>query len=122
MNAGRGLAVEFFLATGINSWGALKQGYAPWPPVIIASCIAMAILSMVSAIDEKLAVLLGAGFLMASIMSAAAGGQNSGNKAAGAFSGTFGALPQNVQYDVLQIGGGQTPSTSTPGGNNNATS
>jgi hypothetical protein len=111
MNTTRIFAVEFFIAIGINSWGALKQGYAPWPPVIVASAIAMAILSMASAIDDKLAVMLGTGFLIASIISVASsqgGGDSTGAK--GKWNGVFGALPQNVQYDVLKLNsaGGDT--------------
>jgi Na+/glutamate symporter len=103
MNASRIFAVEFFIAVGINSWGALKEGYAPWPPVIVTSAIAMAILSMSSAIDERLAVALGTGFLVASIISVATSQGGSTSGAAGKWSGTFGALPQNVQYDVLKL-------------------
>ena len=116
MNTTRIFAVEFFIAIGINSWGALKQGYAPWPPVIVTSAIAMAILSMASAIDDKLAVMLGTGFLMASIISVAAtqsGASTDG--ATGKWTGVFGALPQNVQYDVLKLN-----SATAPGGTPNA--
>lgn len=105
MDARKALAYEFMLATAINSWGAIKQGYAPWPPVIVASAIAMAVLSLVSAIDDRLAALLGAGFIMASLMAAASGGTNSSNGTAQSFSGIFGAIPQNVSYDTLKLGG-----------------
>ena len=116
MNVNKTFAIEFFIAIGINSWGALKQGAAPWPPTIIASCIAMAILSLSSAIDERLAVLLGAGFLLASVMAIAqqsSGGSQTG--AAGKWNGVFGAVPPTGTYDVLQIGSSQTQ---TGGGQN----
>jgi hypothetical protein len=120
MNTTRIFAVEFFIAVGINSWGALKQGYAPWPPVIVASAIAMAILSMASAIDDRLAVALGTGFLLASIISVAStqSGSGSSSGATGKWNGVFGALPQNVQYDVLKLNSAQ----STTGGQTNAPS
>jgi hypothetical protein len=111
MNTTRIFAVEFFIAVGINSWGALKQGYAPWPPVIVTSAIAMAILSMTSAIDDRLAVLLGTGFLIACLVTNLTSG--------GKFSDTFGALPQNVSYDVLKLNSAGTANsaggTNTPG-------
>jgi hypothetical protein len=106
VNASKIFAIEFFISIGINSWGAMKQGYAPWPPTIIASCIAMAILSLSSAVDERLAVLLGAGFLAASIMAIAQqqSGSQTGANAASKWTGTFGAIPPSTQYDVLQVG------------------
>lgn len=105
MNVNKTLAIEFFIAIGINSWGAIKQGYAPWPPTIIASCIAMGILSLSSAIDERLAVLLGAGFLVASIMAIAQqqSGSQTGGSAASKWTGTFGATPPSGTYDVLGL-------------------
>jgi hypothetical protein len=110
VNTTKIFAIEFFIAIGINSWGAIKQGYAPWPPTIIASCIAMAILSLSSAIDEKLAVLLGAGFLAASVMAVAqtqaGSGSQTANGAAQKWTNTFGAVPPSTQYDVLQVGSG----------------
>lgn len=125
MNTTRIFAIEFFIAIGINSWGALKQGYAPWPPVIVASAIAMAILSMASALDDKLAVMLGTGFLLASIMAVAAtqaGASGAGGTAAKKWTGTFGAVPQNVQYDVLKLKGSGTISQSPQGGTQNGPS
>jgi hypothetical protein len=116
VNANKVLAGEFFLAIGINSWGALKQGDAPWPPTIIASCIAMAILSMASAIDERLAVLFGAGFLMASIMNTATGGSGQ-SSAATLFNGTFGAIPPSGTYDILSINSGSASNGSGNSGN-----
>lgn len=82
----------------------------------------MAILSMTSAIDEKLSVLLGTGFLLASIISVAQS-QNSSTQTSGAaakWTGTFGAVPPAGTYDVLKIGGStvaaSTPSTGVPNG------
>lgn len=112
MNASKVFGIEFFIASGINSWGALKGGYAPWPPTIIASAIAMAILSMTSAIDEKLSVLLGTGFLLASIISVAQS-QSGNTNSSGKWASTFGAVPPAGTYDVLKIGG-STVAASTP--------
>lgn len=117
MNTSKLFAVEFFIAIGINSWGAIKQGYAPWPPTIIASCIAMAILSLSSALDERLAVLLGAGFLVASIMAIAQqqSGSQTGANVASKWTGTFGAIPPSGTYDVLGLASTQQ----NQGGNQN---
>lgn len=113
MNTNKLFAIEFFIAIGINSWGAIKQGDAPWPPTILASCIALAILSLASGINDRLAVLLGAGFLMASIMSVAssAGGNGSGTGAAAKWSGVFGAVPPSGTYDILSLQSGKNAGT-----------
>jgi hypothetical protein len=98
MNTARIFAIEFFLCIGITSWGAIKEGYAPWPPNIIGTALAMIILSFTSAIDERLSTLLAAGFLLALIVNTAAGDSGSQTLAQ-----TFAALPQNVGYDVLSL-------------------
>jgi hypothetical protein len=126
MNVNRTLAIEFFIAIGINSWGAIKGGYAPWPPTIIASCIAMAILSLSSVIDERLAVLLGAGFLMASVMAVAqqqaGSGTSTAGQAAAKWSGTFGAIPPSGNWDVLGLNSttNNQQGNQPKGGNNGA--
>lgn len=97
MNINKVLFWEWLIAIGITSWGAIKQGYAPWPPNVVLSTIAMIILSMLEVVDERLSALLGAGFLLALLVNAAQGGQ-------GSIAQTFAALPQQVGYDVLQIG------------------
>lgn len=111
MNTARIFAIEFFLCIGITSWGAIKQGYAPWPPNIIGTALAMIILSFTSAIDERLSTLLAAGFLLALVVNNVAG--DSGSQT---LSQTFAALPQNVGYDVLSLSS-STPSTQ-PGQDN----
>lgn len=116
MNTNKLFAIEFFIAIGINSWGAIKQGDAPWPPTILASCIALAVLSLASGINDRLAVLLGAGFLMASIMSIAqqqAGGTSTTGAAGAAqkWSGVFGAVPPSGTYDILSLQSGKNAGT-----------
>lgn len=97
MDSKRVFAYEFALCVGITSWGALKKGYAPWPPNIIYSTIAIAILSALASFNEKLAVTLGIGFLLALIV-----GQATGGKVAD----TFAALPP-PGYDALSLGSAQ---------------
>lgn len=108
MNTNKVFAIEFFIACGINSWGALKSGYAPWPPVIVYSSLAMAICSMAAVIDERLAVWLGTGFLVASIVHVAGIADPGGN---GKWTGTFGAIPTGVSYDIIQFGSGGNGTT-----------
>jgi hypothetical protein len=108
MNTSRIFAIEFFLCVGITSWGAIKEGYAPWPPNIIGTALAMAILSLTSAIDERLSVLLAGGFLLALIVNNVAGDNGSQT-----LSQTFAALPQNVGFDVLSLTATQSGSPST---------
>lgn len=105
MNASRLFTIEFFIAVGITSWGAIKEGYAPWPPNVVYSSVAMAILSLTAAIDEKLSVLLGAGFLLALILNNMSSGE-------GTISQTFAAIPQTTGYDVLSLNG-STPAATT---------
>jgi hypothetical protein len=112
VNTSRIFAIEFFIAVGINSWGALKQGDVPWPPTIVMSALAMALTSMASIIDDRLAVLLGAGFLLAILVNAAQGG-------GGKIGDTFGAVPPSDTWDVLSFGGGAAPTGNTSGGTSN---
>lgn len=94
MDTKRIFAYEYVACVGITSWGALKQGYAPWPPNIIYSTIAIGILSALSAVQEKLAVTLGVGFLLALLVKSQSGGT---------IAKTFAALPP-PGYDVLSLG------------------
>lgn len=98
MDSKRVFAYEFVLCVGITSWGALKKGYAPWPPNIIYSTIAIGILSTLANFNEKLAVTLGLGFLLALIVGTATGGK---------VADTFAALPP-PGYDALSLGSAQT--------------
>lgn len=93
MNAQRLFAYEFGTAIAITSWGAIRKGYAPWPPNMIYSAIGFMLLSVVSIFDEKLCVTLGAGWLLALIV-----GESTGGKIAD----TFAATPP-PGYDVLSL-------------------
>lgn len=67
-NGAKILAIEFMISMGVVSWAPIKQGYYPWPPALIRTCVAYAILSLVSVIDDKMAALLGGGFLLAQLV------------------------------------------------------
>lgn len=64
-NGGKILAAEFFIAIMFSSWGAIKWKYAPWPANYVKIGVAFSILGLLSMGSEKLASLLGAGFMMA---------------------------------------------------------
>jgi hypothetical protein len=64
----RTLAIEAVIALGISSWAALKDGQLPWPPTIVMTCLAFGILNTFTFFDERLAVVLGAGFLLAQLV------------------------------------------------------
>jgi len=64
----RTLAVEYILSLSLVGWAAVKKKYVPWPPSIMYASIAYAILSFVSIADERLANLLGGGFLLAQLI------------------------------------------------------
>jgi hypothetical protein len=102
MNTQKLFAYELVACVGITSWGAIKQGYAPWPPNIIYSTIAIGIISALAAVNERLAVTLGVGFLLALIVK-----QTTGKGIPEAFA----ALPP-PGYDALSLG------TAQPGSGN----
>jgi hypothetical protein len=92
-------AAEFFIVIAINTWGAIRHGYWPWPATMVRCCLAIAILNFLSLITPELAVVLSAGFLLALLLTnlQAAGGK---------ITDIFGAVPPaGVQYDVLTIPG-----------------
>jgi hypothetical protein len=62
------LAVEYLVSLSLVSWAAIKKQYVPWPPSIVYASIAFGILSFVSIADERIAELLGAGFLLAQLI------------------------------------------------------
>jgi len=74
-NPMRILAMEFMLSLAVVSWAPIKKGYYPWPPTIMRSAIAYAILSFVALVDDTFAAVLGGGFLLAQII----GALNKGN-------------------------------------------
>lgn len=98
MDAETVLATEFVIATGINVFGALKKGAMPWPPTIVGSCLAFAILLLLSAVSTTLAVVLSSGFLLALLLGNVLQG--------GKISDVFGALPPDgTSYDTLHFKG-----------------
>jgi hypothetical protein len=113
MDTSRIFMCELGIACAITSWGALKQGYAPWPPVIVAQCVAFGILSGVAVFDDEIAVLLGGGFLLALLVGASSSASSGGSTSS--FAQNFAALPQNVSYDTLKFGS----AGSSSGGNSN---
>src|SRR5882762_10735631 len=68
MNTAKVFTIEFFICIGIISWSNIKKGNVPWPGGIMLAGIGIVIISFSSIIDERLAALLGAGFLMAALM------------------------------------------------------
>lgn len=64
-NGSKVLAGEFFVAILFTSWGAIKFKYAPWPGNYVKVGIAFGILAILSMANERLAALLGAGFMIA---------------------------------------------------------
>lgn len=101
MNTDDALLAEFFVVIAINGWGAIRAGYWPWPPTIVRCCVAIAILNLLAMVSGELAVVLGAGFLLALIlanMQSAPGGTK--------LTDIFGAVPPTgITYDVLTIPG-----------------
>jgi hypothetical protein len=98
MDPGKLIGAEILVAVGITSWGAIKQGQAPWPPTIIGSMVAYCILLLLSAVSAPLAAILATGFLLALLIGQLDGAQG------GSIADKFGALPpQGVGFDVLHF-------------------
>lgn len=66
--ANRILASEFIVAVAFSSWAALKSRQLPWPPTIIRTAIAFAILYILAQASPELAAALGGGFLVAQLI------------------------------------------------------
>jgi hypothetical protein len=103
MNTNKILAGELVIAIGINSWGAIKNGFVPWAGTVTTCGIAFGIIGVTAQFVPELATWLGAGFLIASIIAVAQGGW-----------GIFGAIPPDNAYAFLTIGADEAPET--PGG------
>lgn len=101
MNTAKLLGAECLIAFGINSFQAIKQGYVPFPGTLCLTAASYAMISLVGYIDEDLAGLLGAGFLLAIIVTQASSGWN-----------TFAArAPEDSKYYTMQFGGGSSGAT-----------
>lgn len=88
MNTNKVLAAEYLLALGINSYGAIKAGFVPWPAGLIKTGIAFGLLGLLAAGAPELATTLGGGFLLAAVLKAATDQGTSGK-----WTKTFGAVP-----------------------------
>lgn len=93
-NVNKVLAAEYVLAVGINSWGAIKAGFVPWPSAIMRTGLAYGLLGLLATGAPELAAALGGGFLLAAAVNAASAQGSSGK-----WSKTFGALPPKVSGD-----------------------
>lgn len=93
--AGKMFGAEFCIAVGINAWQALKVGQVPFPGMITRTAVAFGILSLVYYVDDDLAGILGAGFLIALIVKQASGGFQA-----------FGAVDPDSGFYYLTFTGG----------------
>lgn len=111
MTPGKTLAAEYILAVGINSYGAIKAGFVPWPSSIIRTGLAYGLLGLLATGAPELATILGGGFLLAALVNAA-----SAQSTTGKWSKAFGALPPPVQGggDYYSLGFGGAPSPWNP--------
>lgn len=101
MNTAKLLGAECLIAFGINSFQAVKAGYVPFPGTLCMTAASYGIISLVGYIDEDLAGLLGAGFLLAIIVMQASSGWD-----------TFAArAPEDSKYYTMQFGGGSSGAT-----------
>lgn len=99
MNGQKVIAAEFAVSISILTWGATRQGFWPWPATVARTAFAFAILSLLGLLNEQLAALLGAGFLLAQILKTPV-------DANGNFKFTGGIPPANeVAYPLLDIPG-----------------
>lgn len=98
MNTAKLLGAECLVAFGINSFQAVKQGYVPFPGTLCMTAASYGIISLIGYIDEDLAGLLGAGFLLAILVMQASSGWE-----------TFAArAPADSKYYTMQFGGGSS--------------
>ncbi len=94
------LAAEYFVSIGFNTWGAVKNKQVPWPATIVRIGVAFGILGLLAQANEEMAQLLGAGFLLASLLNVA-----TDQPGTGTWTKTFGANPpaagDNFPYYTL---------------------
>lgn len=106
MNGQRVLAAEFAVSVSILGWGAVKQGFWPWPASVARSAFAFAVLSLIGLFDDRIAAVLGAGFLLAQVLRAPVDAQ-------GNFKFT-GGVPQGLAYGLLAVPGAASKDKSVP--------
>lgn len=92
-NPNRVLAAEYVVAVGLSSWGAIRAGFFPWPGAIVRIGLGFSLLGLLATGAPELAVMLGAGFLLADVLVITGSG---GLDANGRWTKTFGALPPPV--------------------------
>ena len=68
MNSSKILVGEFLVGLSFVSYAAIKNNYWPWPPTLVRMGIGFAVLGGLAMVNEDIAALLGAGFLIASFM------------------------------------------------------
>lgn len=68
MNGGKVLAGEFLVGLAFVSYSAIRNNYWPWPPTLVRMGIGFAVLGGIAMINEEIAALLGAGFLIGGYM------------------------------------------------------
>lgn len=68
MNTSHALLGEYLVATAVSSWGALKQKKVPWPGTIVHAGIGFGCLGLVAMATPELAMVLGAGILLALLL------------------------------------------------------
>lgn len=111
MNGSRVLVAEFAISVSLLSWGAVKEGFWPWPASVARAAFAFAVLSLLAMVNDRFAALLGAGFLLAQVL-------KSPVDANGNFRFT-GGIPQGMAYGLLTVPGSKAhmERAKTDGGN-----
>lgn len=111
MNGNRILAAEFGVSMAIVTWGAVNKKYWPYPINVNRTVFAYAIIGLFALINENLAALLAAGFILAQVVKTPLDSE-------GNFKFT-GGIPELTLFDPLTLGvpvGKDKGSTSTDKG------
>lgn len=85
------LAAEYVIAVSLSSWGAIREGFVPWPAGIVRIGLGFGLLGLLATAAPELAVMLGGGFLLADLLKLASPGGSLDDQ--GKWTKTFGALP-----------------------------
>jgi hypothetical protein len=102
MNAQHALMGEFAIAAAVGSWGALRNHTVPYPGGIVATSTAFGLLGVLATGAPELAVVVGAGFLLAQLLLI---GQQS-TPGSGKWDAAFGAYPPQTvaqHYNYLMF-------------------
>jgi len=79
------LILELMGSIGISSWAYLKNGYYPWPPTIMRTCLAYAMLAFLGLISAEFAGVVGGGLLLAQLVTLNTSGNPEGPGKGGGF-------------------------------------